>query len=215
MDKIKLLIADDHPIFRYGLREILELQNDFLVIGEASNGGEAVTKALEFSPDIILMDLFMPEITGIQAIEKLMEENTSLKIIALTICKESEYLFKTINLGASGYVLKDSDPKILIDAIRKVHSGETYIQQSLMNELVHEFNRISQGTSLYIDNDSCLTHREIEVIRLLAKGFSNKEIARNLKISEKTVKNHVANIFRKLNVYDRTQAAIYAFKHNL
>lgn len=215
MDKIKLLIADDHPIFRYGLRDILGLQNDFLVIGEASNGREVVIKALKYSPDIILMDLFMPEITGLQTIEKLMGEITSIRIIVFTLCKESEYIFKTINLGASGYVLKDSDPKILIDAIRKVYSGETYIQQSLLNELVHEFNRFSQGANLYINDNSCLTRREIEVIRLLTEGLLNKEIAIKLKISEKTVKNHVANIFRKLNVSDRTQAAIYAFKHKL
>lgn len=214
MDKIKVLIADDHSMVRQGLKQILELENDLIVIAQASNGEEAIKLAREQKPDVILMDINMPGTNGLQAIKELKQDKHPSKIIVLTIHEDRQYLFKTIQMGAEGYVLKDAEPSVLIDAIRSVYSGESYIQSNMTKELVKEFNRITLREKDKND-ESNLTSREIEVLELIAEGMINKEIAKQLYISEKTVKNHVSNIFRKLNVADRTQAAIYAFKHNI
>ncbi len=214
MNKIKVLIADDHVMVRQGLAQILELENDITVISQASNGEDAVKLALERKPDVILMDINMPGTNGLQAIKELKQKNSAFKIIVLTIHQDREYLIKTIQMGAEGYVLKDAEPSVLIDAIRNVYNGQTYIQPNMTTELVKEFNRVTlREKNSYVKNK--LTSREIEVLDLIAEGMINKEIAKHLYISEKTVKNHVSNIFKKLNVSDRTQAAIYALKHNL
>jgi two-component system, NarL family, response regulator DegU len=214
MYKITVLIADDHAMMRQGLKQILELENDITVIAQASNGSEAVKLVREKKPDIVLMDINMPGTNGLQAIKELQFEKNSSKIIVLTIHEDREYLFKTIQMGAEGYVLKDAEPAVLIEAIRKVYSGQSYIQSNMTKELVKEFNRVTlhEKDKNELNN---LTAREIEVLELIAEGMINKEIAKQLYISEKTVKNHVSNIFKKLNVSDRTQAAIYAFKHNI
>ena len=214
MDKIRVLIADDHSMVRQGLKQILELEDDIIVIAQASNGSEAVKLAREQKPDIILMDINMPGTNGLQAIKELKQEKNPSKIIVLTIHQDREYLFKTIQMGAEGYVLKDAEPSVLIEAIRNVAGGQSYIQANMTKELVKEFNRVTLHEKDKHDEKS-LTSREIEVLELIAEGMINKEIAKQLYISEKTVKNHVSNIFRKLKVSDRTQAAIYAFKHNL
>jgi two-component system response regulator DegU len=214
MNKISVLIADDHSMFRQGLKQILELEEDISVIAQASNGDEAVRVACEKCPDVILMDINMPGMNGLQAIKELKQSDITSSVIVLTIHEDREYLFKTLQMGAEGYVLKDAEPSVLIEAIRNVYGGESYIQPNMTKELVREFNRITMH-----DKDkqaeNKLTAREIEVLDLIAEGMINKEIAKQLYISEKTVKNHVSNIFKKLNVSDRTQAAIYAFKHNL
>jgi two-component system, NarL family, response regulator DegU len=214
MYKITVLIADDHAMMRQGLKQILELENDITVIAQASNGSEAVKLVREKKPDIVLMDINMPGTNGLQAIKELKFEKNASKIIVLTIHEDREYLFKTIQMGAEGYVLKDAEPAVLIEAIRKVYSGQSYIQSNMTKELVKEFNRVTlhEKDKNELNN---LTAREIEVLELIAEGMINKEIAKQLYISEKTVKNHVSNIFKKLNVSDRTQAAIYAFKHNI
>jgi two-component system, NarL family, response regulator DegU len=214
MYKITVLIADDHAMMRQGLKQILELENDITVIAQASNGSEAVKLVREKKPDIVLMDINMPGTNGLQAIKELKFEKNASKIIVLTIHEDREYLFKTIQMGAEGYVLKDAEPPVLIEAIRKVYSGQSYIQSNMTKELVKEFNRVTlhEKDKNELNN---LTAREIEVLELIAEGMINKEIAKQLYISEKTVKNHVSNIFKKLNVSDRTQAAIYAFKHNI
>lgn len=214
MNKIRVLIADDHTMVRQGLKQILELEEDITVVAQAANGGEAVRMAKENSPDVILMDINMPEVNGIQAIKDIKQEKINSKIIVLTIHEDREYLFKTIQMGAEGYVLKDAEPSVLIEAIRNVHNGQTYIQSTMTSELVKEFNRVTLHEKNKHD-DNNLTSREIEVLQLIAEGLINKEIAKQLYISEKTVKNHVSNIFKKLNVSDRTQAAIYAFKNNI
>lgn len=214
MSKINVLIADDHSLFRQGLKQILELEEDITVVAQASNGEEAVKLAKEKDPDIILMDINMPGINGLQAIKELKQEKISAKIIVLTIHEDREYLFKTLQMGAEGYVLKDAEPSVLVEAIRSVNNGESYIQPNMTKELVKEFNRVTlHEKDKQVENN--LTSREIEVLELIAEGMINKEIAKQLYISEKTVKNHVSNIFKKLNVSDRTQAAIYAFKHNI
>lgn len=214
MNKIRVVIADDHAMVRQGLKQILELEDDIVVVAQASNGEDAVKTAKENHPDVILMDINMPGINGLQAIKEVKEEKIPCGIIVLTIHDDREYLFKTLQLGAQGYVLKDADPAVLIEAIRSVHRGQSYIQANMTKELVSEFNRVTihdKGKS----EENSLTARELEVLELIAEGMINKEIAKRLYISEKTVKNHVSNIFRKINVSDRTQAAIYAFKHNM
>lgn len=214
MDNIRILIADDHSMVRQGFKQILELEDHMVVVAQASNGEEAIKLAREIKPDVILMDINMPGINGLQAIETLKEEDPNYKIIVVTIHQDKAYLFKTLQLGASGFVQKDADASVLIDAIRKVYKGEAYVQPKMTNDLVREFSRVtSYENGKHPDSD--LTRREIEVLELIAEGMLNKEIAKKLYISEKTVKNHVSSIFKKLKVSDRTQAAIYAFKNNI
>lgn len=214
MSKIKVMIADDHAMVRQGLKTILELEEDICVVAQAANGEEAVSMAKEKRPDVTLMDINMPILNGLQAIKILKEENDQYKIIVLTLHQDREYLFKTLQLGCEGYILKDAESTVLIEAIRSVHNNQTYIQPNMTGELVKEFNRVT-----LIEQDKSttnnLTNREVEVLKLIAEGMINKEIAKTLYISEKTVKNHISNIFKKLDVNDRTQAAIYAFKHNI
>jgi DNA-binding NarL/FixJ family response regulator len=201
-------------LFRQGIKQILELEKDITVIAQASNGSEAIQLAMEHKPDVILMDINMPGTGGLQAIEEIKAENIESRIIVLTIHEDREYLIKTLQMGAEGYVLKDAEPSVLIDAIRSVYLGQSYIQPTMTKELVREFNRLTlQAREKRGENR--LTAREREVLMLIAEGMINKEIASKLYISEKTVKNHVSNIFKKLNVSDRTQAAIYAIKHNI
>ncbi len=214
MNKIRVLIADDHAMVREGLKTILELEEDIEVISQAANGEQAVLFAKTQKPDVILMDINMPVLNGIQAIKMLKDEDCHYKIIVLTIHQDREYLFKTLQLGCEGYVLKDAESSVLIEAIRSVYREQTYIQPNMTGELVKELNRVT-----LIEQDKSitnnLTNREIEVLKLIAEGMINKEIAKKLFISEKTVKNHISNIFKKLDVNDRTQAAIYAYKHNI
>lgn len=212
--KISVLIADDHPLIRQGLKQILELENDIAVVAQAANGNDAVKYARDMKPDVVLMDINMPETNGLQAIKEIKQEKMACKVIVLTIHEDREYLFKTLQMGAEGYVLKDAEPAVLVQAIRNVHNGQSYIQPNMTRELVREFNRVTLHEKEKSD-ESSLTSREVEVLELIAEGMINKEIAKQLYISEKTVKNHVSNIFKKLNVSDRTQAAIYAFKHNI
>ncbi len=214
MSKINVLIADDHSMVRQGLKQILELEEDIQVIGQASDGEETLKLVMRLNPDVVLLDINMPRMNGIQALAELKQRQSSAKVIVLTIHTEREYLVKTVQLGAYGYVLKDADSVVLIRAIRSVHSGETYIQHNMTTELIHEFNRITIEEEK-TEEKKILTKRETEVLELIAEGKLNKEIAASLYISEKTVKNHVSNIFKKLNVSDRTQAAIYAFKNNI
>ncbi|MGE4283017.1 MAG: response regulator [Clostridia bacterium] len=214
MKKIRILIADDHLMVRQGLKQIVELQENMVVVAQASNGEEAVKLAHDIQPDVILMDINMPKLNGIQAIAQLKQERCPARVIILTIHAEREYLIKTVQLGASGYVLKDADSDVLIEAIQSVYQGESYIQPNLTTDLIKEFTQGTMEEQRY-KRDNQLTQREVEVLELIAEGMLNKEIAARLYISEKTVKNHVSNIFKKLNVCDRTQAAIYAFKHNI
>ncbi|MDO8685388.1 MAG: response regulator transcription factor [Clostridiales bacterium] len=214
MSKIRVLIADDHPMIRQGLKQILEMEEDMDVVAQASNGREAVRLAREHKPDIILMDINMPEMDGLQAIREIKKSAMPSRVIMLTIHEDREYLFKALQIGAEGYVLKDAETSVLVSAIRSVNNGQAYIQPNMTRQLVTEFNRIVTNEKVKKDENT-LTSRELDVIVLIAEGMINKEIGKKLFISEKTVKNHVSNIFRKLDVSDRTQAAIYAYKHNM
>lgn len=208
---LKVIIADDHSMIREGLKQLLELDGDIQVIGEAGNGEECLELLKNIKPDVILLDINMPIMNGLKLLEVLRNSKyKNQKVLILTIHNEVEYLLKAVDIGVEGYVLKDADSSILKKAIYKVCSGENYIDSSmvpLMNE------RIAQEKEKAEEDK--LTRREIEVLKLLAEGLFNKEIAYKLSISEKTVKNHVSNIFKKIGVFDRTQAAVYAIKNNI
>ncbi|HHY90984.1 MAG TPA: response regulator transcription factor [Clostridiales bacterium] len=210
--KIKVLIADDHDLVRQGLKQILELEEDIEVVGLATDGEDTIKQAEKLKPHIILLDINMPGVNGIQALRRLKDMGIDSKVIMLTIHDDREYLLETINIGASGYVLKDAESSSLIQAIRTVYKGENYIHPSLASELVRGFKKGEQEEESALNK---LTRREYEVLILIAEGKNNKEIAEDLFISEKTVKNHVSSIFKKIQVNDRTQAAIYAYKHNI
>ncbi len=214
MKKISVLIADDHALMREGLRKILSMEDKIDVAGEAQDGAAAAEMALALNPDIILMDINMPVTNGIEATKIIKSKNPDIKVIALTIHDQEEYLFELIKAGASGYVLKDVSPGLLIQAIFEVARGESFIHPSMTTKMLNEFSRLST-LSRQKNNPMGLTRREYDVLRLVAHGDSNRSIADKLYISEKTVKNHLTNIFQKLGVEDRTQAAIQAMKNKL
>lgn len=209
---INIVIADDHKMVREGLVQLLEFDSDIKVIGESSDGEECLELLKTVSPDVLLLDINMPKYNGIQVLEKLKESKSKLKVLILTIHNEVEYLVKAVDIGVNGYVLKDSDSNDLKKAIYAVHNGESYIQPSLNPFLKEKMNLRAIRKA---NRTAILTKREYEVLELIAEGLLNKEIAYNLSISEKTVKNHVSNIFKKINVSDRTQAAVYAIKNNM
>jgi DNA-binding NarL/FixJ family response regulator len=197
-------VADDHALIRKGLVQLIEMEKDIKVISQASNGEEVYQLAKKFMPDLILMDVNMPVMNGIKAAKMLKEEKHPSKVLFLTIYNDREYLLEALKLGVEGYILKDAEYDDLIKAIRTIYNGGVYIHPSLMEEIDN------------IDHENLkkdLTPREIEILKLISKGYSNKEIAQKLFLSEKTVKNHVYNIFKKLDVKDRTQAAIYMLKN--
>jgi NarL family two-component system response regulator LiaR len=212
MDKISVLIVDDHSVVRQGLRTYLELLEDINIVGEAENGLEAVKHVRRQQPDIVLMDLVMPGINGVEATRQAIAVSPSTKVIVLTSFSEDDLVFSAIEAGATGYLLKDVDPGDLHQAIQAVHRGEAQLHPDIMKKLMQRV------TAPQVESDSHhrdLTPRELEVLALIAQGKSNREIAMDLSISEKTVKTHVGNILSKLHLSDRTQAAIYAYKHGL
>lgn len=210
MEPVNIIIIDDHSLVREGIKQLLELDGDIKVKGEAGNGEEGIDLIQMTNPDVVLLDINMPIMNGLQMLQKLKEQNINVKVLILTIHNEIEYLAKAVEIGISGYVLKDSDSEILKKAIFTVNEGEIYIQPNLAPLLNEKITFQEENAAI---ND--LTKREVEVLKLLAEGLFNKEIAYKLSISEKTVKNHVSNIFRKIEVFDRTQAAVFAIKNNL
>jgi len=209
---INVMIADDHLMVREGIKQILELDGDIKVIAEAGNGKECIELLDEKNTDILLLDINMPEMNGLKVLQYLKEKKTDVKVLILTIHNEVEYLIRAADIGVEGYILKDSDSSLLKKAIITIMQGETFIQPELRPMLKKRMTERATSLNSYDDN---LTKREIEVLKLLAEGLFNKEIAYTLSISEKTVKNHISNIFKKINVSDRTQAAVYAIKHNI
>jgi len=216
MDKIKVLIVDDHSLVRQGLSQILSLEEDLEVVGEAKDGEECLHKVRELRPDVTLLDINMPNVNGIKALRKLKDMDQNTKVIILTFHEEIEYLFETFNLGANGYIVKDADSDVLIQGIREVHSGVSYVYPTMVEGDASQLSMIrSVETTDQEQPKSQLTKREYEILTLIADGLNNKEIANTLFISEKTVKNHVSNIFKKIKVNDRTQAAIYAYRNRI
>lgn len=207
---ISVLIADDHPVVRQGLASFLELQPEIELVGQATDGREAVEKALELMPDVVLMDLAMPVLDGIEAIRRIRSACPSTKVIALTSFSDESRLFAAVKAGAAGYLLKDTDPGDIVKGIRMVSTGEALLSPGAAAKLMQEF---AEGDA--VPTEDRLTERELEVLRLIAQGLSNRDIAGELVLSEKTVKTHVSNILAKLHLVDRTQAALYAVKKRL
>ena len=205
------MITDDHSLIREGIRQLLEFDGSIEVIGEASNGVECLEKLEVLSPDVLLLDINMPEMNGIDVLKQLKETEYDVKVLILTVHNELEYLLKAIDIGVDGYILKDSESSELKKAIDIICKGENYIQPSLIPAL----NNQLANRDIDKDKIDLLTSREYEVLIQVANGMSNKEIATNLNISERTVKNHISNIFKKIDVSDRTQAAVFAIKNNI
>jgi len=217
---IKILIADDHALLRQGIRNVLELEEDFEVIGEAGDGEEAVATAVSLMPDILLLDINLPKINGLEVIKQVSEQQKTIRIIVLTMHDDENYVIEVIKAGAVGYLLKDIEPGMLVQAIRTVHDGESFIYPSLAKKLFGEINRqhvrnLEAGKVSGRTKDERLSYRELEVLEMVCKGMSNHEVAKILFLSEKTVKNHLTNIFRKIGVTDRTQAVLYAIKNKM
>jgi len=211
MEPIKVLIADDHPVVREGLSAMLRKEQDIQVVGEAENGAEAVDKAKELRPDIILMDLRMPEVDGVEAMRQIGAVNPDIKFIVLTTYDNDEYIFKGIEAGARAYLLKDAPREDLFKAIRAVHKGESLIQPAIAGKVLDRFAELSRQAQ----GVEALSEREVEVLKLVAKGAANKEIAAELAITESTVKTHIQTIFQKLGVSDRTEAVTEAIKKGI
>ncbi len=212
-EKIKVLIVDDHQVVRQGLRTFLELNQDINVVGEAFNGTEAVQKVRQLSPHVVLMDLVMPVMDGIEATRQIKALGLSVKVIALTSFTEDDKVFPAIQAGASSYLLKDVSPDDLLEAVRAAYRGEPRLHPNIARKLMEQISSPSNSTSKSHLEE--LTDRELDVVRLVATGCNNLQIAKQLVISEKTVKTHVSNILAKLNLDDRTQLAIYAIKNKL
>jgi NarL family two-component system response regulator LiaR len=211
-DTISLLITDDHALVRQGTRAFLELQADLTVIGEADSGEAAIRMAAELVPDVVLMDLVMPGIGGVEATRKVKQVSPHSQIIVLTSYHEDEYIFPALRAGALSYVLKDVGPDELADTVRKAARGESVLHPRVASRVVQELRGARRDTpNLFTD----LSDRELDVLRLIADGCSNAEIANKLYISEKTVKGHVSNILSKLHMMDRTQAAVFAWQQGL
>ncbi|GLY92397.1 response regulator [Actinoallomurus iriomotensis] len=204
---IRVLIADDHPVVRQGLRTFLGVQEDIEVVGEAADGTEAVARAEALAPDVILLDLKMPGVDGQAALEEMRARGISSRVLVLTSVGERARVLPVVRAGASGYLYKDVDPQALVQAIRAVHDGHVLFAPEAADAMLAP----DQGDKAAV----ALTEREREVLTQIARGRSNREIARALVVSEKTVKTHVSNILMKLGLQDRTQAALYAVRHGL
>jgi DNA-binding NarL/FixJ family response regulator len=208
---INVMIADDHSMIREGLRQLLELDGDVRVISEAGDGEECILKLREQLPDILLLDINMPKMNGLEVLKRIRELRLDVKVLILTVHNEVEYLLRAVDIGINGYLLKDSDSDDLKKAIDAVSRGETYIQQELI-PLMEKKMELKSDEERKLDT---LTDRELEVLKLVSFGMFNKEIAQKLNISERTVKNHVSNIFKKIDVTDRTQAAVFSIRNKL
>ena len=226
MDRIKVLIVDDHTLFRTGIRKMLEAEADMHVVGEAATGREALDQARTLIPDVVLMDIKMPDpsaspgtgpaasekaLDGIAATRILHREMPHLGILFCTVFEDDEFVFSGLQAGGRGYILKDDDAETMLRAIRAVAHGESLLGPTIAQKVMRQFSALP-GAQSVIDG---LTPRELEVLRLIAEGLPNREIAEQLVISEKTVKNHINNIFSKLHINDRSQAILYAIREGL
>ncbi len=214
MEMIKILIVDDHEVVRHGLVMMLGRQDDFVVAGEAQNGLEAVEKAGELAPDVILMDLRMPELDGVGAMTRIREQDANIKFIVLTTYDTDEYIFDAINAGAKGYLLKDVSREELFQSIRAAYRGESFIEPGVAARVLDRLVQVSRQ-SANAGGPQELSERELGVLRLMAAGSANKQIASELSISESTVKTHVTNIFQKLDVSHRTEAVTQALQRGI
>jgi NarL family two-component system response regulator LiaR len=207
---IKVLLVDDHAIVRKGIIALLETEADILIVGEASNGLEAVRLAESLKPDVILMDLVMPGVNGVDAIRKIKAQEPAARILVLTSFGTDDKVFPALKAGALGYLLKDSNPQELIEAIRQVQQGESWLHPAVARKVLNELMHTTEPSA-----SEKLTERETDVLKLLAHGLSNRDIAERLVISEATVRTHVSSLLAKLHLASRTQAALYALREGL
>jgi NarL family two-component system response regulator LiaR len=210
---IRILIADDHAVVREGLRTLIGAQPEMELVGEAADGSEAVQKARSLKPDVVLLDLVMPRMGGVEAIGAIKNEDPKARILVLTSFAEDDKVFPAIKSGALGYLLKDATPQELLQAIRDVHRGEPTMHPSIARKLMRELQRPPEPSRP--PTEEPLSEREVEVLKLVAQGFPNQEIADKLFISERTVRTHVTSILSKLHLANRTQAALYALREGL
>jgi NarL family two-component system response regulator LiaR len=210
-EKIRVMIVDDHPVVRRGIQSLLGEEEDIQVVGEAVNGKDALEKVESLKPDVILMDLVMPEMSGIEAIEKITASHSDARILVMTSFAADDKVFPSIKAGALGYLLKDSDPEDLIRMIRQVYRGELSIHPTIARKVIQELNRPATEPL----TPSPITEREVEILKLLAEGMENKEIAAKLVVQDATVRTHVSNILRKLQLANRVQATLYALRMGL
>ncbi|RNB92659.1 DNA-binding response regulator [Brevibacillus fluminis] len=225
-EKISIVLVDDHQLFREGVKRILEMEEDFCVVGEGSDGSEAVELVEKHTPQVLLMDINMPNVNGVVASEEVVTVSPKTRVIILSIHDDEGYVYRTLRSGASGYLLKEMGTSELVEAVRVVARGGAYIHPKVTGKLIDEFRRLSEQeesmeqtaayeTAVTVDPHiiESLTRRELEVLQLMAEGKSNRAIGEYLFISEKTVKNHVSSILQKLNVQDRTQAVVISIKN--
>ncbi len=208
---IKVMLADDHVLIREGIRQLLEFDGTIEVIDEANDGIECLDKIVQSKPDVLLLDINMPKKNGIEVLEEIKKNNLQVKVLILTVHNEVEYLLRAVDIGVDGYILKDSESIELKKAINSLMNGENYIQPNLIPALNNKL--ISRDNDK--DKIEALTKRELEVLKCVANGMFNKDIADKLLISERTVKNHITSIFKKIDVVDRTQAAVFAIKNDI
>jgi len=216
MTKIRVLIADDHTLFRESLRSLLETAKEIEVVAEAENGKTTIIRVRESKPDIVLMDIAMPDIGGLEATRRIKEENPSVKVIMLSMYEADQYIFESLKAGASGYILKRNTFEELISAIRAVYQGESFLCPTVARKVINNWRqRVSLDKKQPRVSHPSLTSREIEILTLVAEGKSNKEIAKLLNISIRTVQTHRFNLMKKLGVHDRTQLVRHAIKEGL
>src|SRR5262245_52844232 len=215
---VRILLADDHPIVRDGLKKLLQLEDDFEVVGEAGDGREVLEKVHDLDPDVLLLDLRMPNLDGLSALQALQQTNKRTRVIILTASEDKNEFVQAMKLGCSGIVLKQTAPELIVKSIRKVHGGEIWLDSHTTAAVMRQFAAPGEigGTNAGKSRErSPLSHREREIVQLVAQGYKNKEMAEKMFISEQTVKNHLHNIFDKLGVSDRLELALYAIHNNL
>jgi DNA-binding NarL/FixJ family response regulator len=216
---VRLVIADDHPIVRDGLKKLLQLEDDFEVVGEASDGREVLEKVRELDPDVLLLDLRMPNLDGLSALQALQQTNKRTRVIVLTASEDKNEFVQAMKLGCSGIVLKQTAPDLIVKSIRKVHAGEIWLDSHTTAAVMRQFSTGQEGSGSAQGGKgrerSPLSAREREIVALVAQGYKNKEMAEKMFISEQTVKNHLHNIFDKLGVSDRLELALYAIHKGL
>lgn len=210
-EQIRVFLADDHAVVRKGIEALLGTEEGMEVVGTAANGEEAVVRVAHLQPDVILLDLQMPKKSGIEAIAEIKEDNPHARILVLTSFSEDDKVFAAIKAGALGYILKDASPHELLTAIRNVHQGKSSLDPEIALKVIHELKKPS-GLPL---TEEPLTARELEILRLVARGLSNQQVAEELVISERTARTHISNILAKLHLANRTQAALYALRHGI
>ncbi len=215
MSKIKVLLADDHTLFREGLRSLLEDQGDIEIVGEAEDGLEAVRLVPQLQVDVVLMDINMPIVDGVDATRTILEKNQAVGIIILTMYPQDEYVLQALKAGAKAYLLKDTRSKKLLEVIRTVHQGQAVISPEMTNRLLDEYRQLSSKDEQREPKYQTLTDQERRILTLVAEGASNKDIAIDLNLSERTIKNYLSIIFQKLQVNNRTEAAIRAIRDGL